>query len=272
MSWHGQINRTIWEIQESIRKKPDSLRQRRELLRAHFLQHFEFDRAFHVPRDDRSFLFLHDEPAPTCLLLHGAKGTPAEMRELGNFLYSQGYSVYCPRFSRLDTKERVVSWESWVTQAENALTTVLTYTSNAFVIGLSLGGSIGLILSGLHSPKGLVLLAPALYSKKSLKTRLYELGRIATPTLFYRLAGWNGEVLKAMDFTKRTTKKIPVPVLALQASDDNRLSNRGLKFIRRHAAHPQSEIKILPFGSHILTRGEAKAEVFSRIQSFLETL
>jgi esterase/lipase len=86
------------------------------------------------------------------------------------------------------------------------------------------------------------------------------------------LAGWNGEVLKAMDFTKRTTKKIAVPVLALQASDDNRLSNRGLKFIRRHAGHPQSEIKILPRGSHILTRGEAKGEVFSRIQSFLDTL
>ncbi len=198
MSWHGQINRTIWEIQESIRKKPDNIRRRRELLRAHFLQHFEFDRAFHVPRDDRSFLFLHDEPATTCLLLHGAKGTPAEMRDLGNFLYSQGYSVYCPRFSRLDTKERIVSWESWVTQAENALTTVLTFTSDTIVIGLSLGGSIGLILSGLHSPKGLVLLAPALYPKKSLKARVYDLGRIATPTLFYRLAGWNGEVLKAI--------------------------------------------------------------------------
>jgi carboxylesterase len=272
MSWHGQINRTIWEIQESIRQKPESVRHRLELLRAHFLQHFEFDRAFHVPRDDRSFLFLHEELAPTCLLLHGAKGTPAEMRDLGNFLYSQGYSVYCPRFSRVDTKERIVSWESWVTQAENALTTVLTVTNETIVIGLSLGGTIGMILSGLHPPKALILLAPALFPKKSLKTRIYELGRVATPTLFYRLAGWSGEVLKAMDHAKRVTKKVEVPVLALQASDDNRLSNRGLKFIRRHAGHPRSEIKILPFGTHILTRGEAKSEVFDRIQSFLDTL
>lgn len=272
MSWHGQINRTIWEIQESVRKNPDNLRRRRELLRAHFLQHFEFDRAFHVPRDDRSFLFLHDQPTPTCLLLHGAKGTPAEMRDLGNYLYSQGYSVYCPRFSRIDTKERIVSWESWVTQAENALTTVLTYTSDTIVVGLSLGGTIGMILSNMYEPKALVLLAPALYPKKSLRTRVYDLGRIATPTLFYRLAGWNGEVLKAMDFAKKTTKSLAVPVLALQASDDNRLSNRGLKFVRRHAGHPGSEIKILPVGSHILTRGEAKTEVFTRIHSFLDAV
>lgn len=272
MSWHGQINRTIWEIQESIRKKPESDRLRRELLRAHFLQHFEFDRAFHVPRDDRSFLFLHDEVSPTCLLLHGAKGTPAEMRELGSYLYSNGYSVYCPRFSRSDTKERMVSWESWVTQAENALTTVTTYNSKTFVIGLSLGGTIAMILSNLHATKGLVLLSPALYPRRSIKTRVYELGRIATPTVFYRLAGWNGEVLKAMDHAKRTSKKIGVPVLALQASDDQRLSNRGLKFIRRHVTNSSSEVKILPFGSHVLTRGQAKDEVFSRIQSFLEGL
>jgi len=272
MSWHGQINRTIWEIQEEIRKRPDNLRHRRELLRAHFLQHFEFDRARHVPRDDRSFLFLHDKPAPACLLLHGAKGTPAEMRELGNFLYSKDYSVYCPRFSRSDTKERMVSWESWVTQAENALTTVQMFTRDTIVIGLSLGGTIAMVLSNLQAPKAIVLLAPALYPRKSIKTRFYELGRIATPTLFYRLAGWNGEVLKAMDYAKKTTKKIPIPVLALQASDDSHLSNRGLKFISRHTDHPGSEVKILPFGSHVLTRGEAKGEVFTRIDSFLKTL
>jgi len=272
MSWHGQINRTIWEIQEVIKKKPDDDRYRRELLRAHFLQHFEFDRAFHVPRDDRSFLFLHEGLTPTCLLLHGAKGTPAEMRELGNYLYSKGYSVYCPRFSRTDTKDQMVSWESWVTQAGTALETVRTYTTDVFVVGLSLGGTIAMILSNLQDPKGLVLLAPALYPRRGLKTRIYELGRIATPTLFYRLAGWNGEVLKAMDHAKRLSKEIKVPVLALQANDDNRLSNRGLKFIRRHAKDARSEVKILPFGSHVLTRGPAKDEVFSRILSFLKTL
>lgn len=272
MSWHGQINRTIWEIQEQIRSKPENRRYRRELLRAHFLQHFEFDRAFHVPRDDRSFLFLHDDPAPTCLLLHGAKGTPAEMRELGNYLYSKGYSVYCPRFSRTDTRGRMVSWESWITQAENALSTVKTHDENVYVIGLSLGGTIGMILANLHGVKGLILLAPALYPRKSLKAHFYGIARVATPTLFYRLAGWNGEVLKAMDSAKRMTKKIEAPVMALQASDDNRLSRRGLKFVRRHASNEKSEIKILPFGSHVLTRGEAKGEVFNRIHAFLEGL
>lgn len=270
MSWHGQINRTLWEIQEAVKQHPDHHRYRRELLRAHFLQHFEFDRAFHVARDDRSFLFMHEDPTPACLLLHGATGTPAEMRELGNYLYSKGYTVYCPRLSRTDTKERMVSWESWVTQADNAFETVRTYSEDASVVGLSFGATMALILTGLHPVKSCVLLAPALFPRMTLKARILSIGRFVAPTLFYRLSGWNGEVLKGMDYAKRRVRKIGVPVLSLQATDDRQLSLRGLKFVRRHAGHAKSEVKILPHGSHVLTRGEAKAEVFTRIHEFLD--
>ncbi|MBI4720553.1 MAG: hypothetical protein HY770_04915 [Chitinivibrionia bacterium] len=81
--WYGQINRTIWEIRKLLERKPKSFRLRKELLRTHFLQRYEYDRSFHVPRDDRTFLFLQEGPASICLLFHGAQGTPAEMRELG---------------------------------------------------------------------------------------------------------------------------------------------------------------------------------------------
>jgi carboxylesterase len=272
MSWHGQINRTIWEIQEQVTQKPEQPRYRRELLRAHFLQHFEFDKAFHVPRDDRSFLFLQEEEAPACLLIHGAQGTPAEMRELGSYLYSRGYTVYCPRFSRTDTKERIVSWESWVTQAQTALEGVSVCSNVPFVVGLSLGATIAMVLSVLDvGLRGAVLLAPALYPKAGIKTRIYQFGRRVTPTLFYRLAGWNGEVLKAMDYVKRHARKIEIPVLALQSADDTHLSHRGLKFVRRHCSHPSADAALLSHGSHVLTRGAAKNDVFGRIHEFLNT-
>ena len=104
MTWHGQINRTIWEIEQLLKEKPRDFSLRRELLRTHFLQRYEFDRSFHVPRDDRSFLFLQEDRAPAYVLLHGAMGTPAEMRDLGNYLYSKGFTVFCPRLSRYDNK------------------------------------------------------------------------------------------------------------------------------------------------------------------------
>jgi len=270
MSWHGQINRTLWEIQRQVEAKPERPRYRRELLRAHFLQRFEFDKANHVPRDDRSFLFMHEDEAPACLLLHGAQGTPAEMRELGNVLFSRGYSVFCPRLAREDTKGRMVSWQSWVTQAQTALGTVMTASRDVFVVGLSLGATIALILGETKDLRGLALLAPALFPRLSLKGRLVEVGRYLTPTVFYRLAGWNGEVLRAMDYTRRHTKKVRIPVLALQAADDRHLSGRGLRFLRRHCPHRRSQTRTLPQGSHVLTRGAAKTEVFAAVSEFLD--
>lgn len=269
MSWHGQINRTLWEIQQQVEKRPDEPRLRREYLRAHFLQRFEYDKAQHVARDDRTFLFLHERETPACLLLHGAQGTPAEMREIGNSLYQSGISVYCPRMSRLDSKEQMVSWESWVTQAETALETVMSYSSNTFIVGLSLGGTIAMILSRTRGLAGVVLLAPALVPRQTFKTRMLSIVRVVLPPLFYRFAGWDGEVAKAMDAAKKNAKRIRIPVMALQAADDTHLSSRGIKFIRRHARLRRNEIDMLPTGGHVLTRGESRDDVFKRTRDFI---
>jgi carboxylesterase len=270
MTWHGQINRTIWEISEAIKKHPEERRFRRELLRAQFVQHFERDKAFHVPRDDRTFLFLHEQDGPVMLLLHGASGTPAEFRELGNHLYSRGISVYCPRLTRQTGRDREALWESWVTQAQIAMESVTTCSEMAYVCGLSLGGTVSMILQNRAPIRGLVLLAPALFPRLSLKARFLQVARLVTPTVFYHFAGWNGEVLKAMEYARKNTGDIEVPVLALQAADDNRLSPRGLKVVRRFAKNPETEIRLLPSGSHVLTRGSAKAEIFDAIAAFVE--
>ena len=171
MSWHGQINRTIWEINESLKKTPESPRQRRELLRAHFLQHFEYDKAQHVARDDRSFVFLHETDAPLVLLLHGSTGTPAEMRDLGTHLHNHGISAYCPRIGVTGTRDKARSWEGWVSQAQVAMEIAATSSSATFVCGLSLGGAVALMLADRTPVKGLILLAPALYPRLGIKSR-----------------------------------------------------------------------------------------------------
>ena len=272
MTWHGQINRTIWEIKHLLEQKPENFELRRELLRTHFLQRFEYDRSIHIPRDDRSFLFLQENRAPACLLIHGANGTPAEMRDLGNYLYSKGVTVYCPRLSRYDIKNRQVSWEAWVTAAENALTTMLDYSQKTVVAGLSLGGTVALILQRLHPLKAIILLAPALYPKVSLKGYAYALVRRLAPALFYRLAGWNGEASKAMEHVRKNPEPIKIPSLVLKARDDHVVSTRGLKFLRKHLTDKRSEVILLPHGSHTITRGKARDEVFDRILSFSEKI
>jgi carboxylesterase len=272
MTWHGQINRTIWEIRHLIETNPREFELRRELLRTHFLQRFEYDRGHHIPRDDRSFLFLQENRAPGCLLFHGAKGTPGEMRDLGNYLYSKGFTVFCPRFSRFDLKERPASWESWVTVADTTYGTMTDYSKKTVVIGLSLGGTIGIVLAGLYDIPALVLLAPAIAPRLQFRDRLVGMTRTVSPALFSRLAGWNGEVLKAMEHVRGNGQEIKCPTLALQARDDGVVSTKGLKLLRKWVTHAESEVALLPQGSHAITRSKSKDEVFERIYKFAERL
>ena len=272
MTWHGQINRTIWEIESLLQKRPKDRKLRAELVRTHFLQRYEYDRSLHIPRDDRSFLFLQDGEAPAMLLIHGAHGTPAEVRELGNFLHGRGFTVFCPRLSRFDLKNRMVSWESWVTMSENALTTLLQYTPRTSIAGLSLGGTVATILERLHPIESLVLLAPAVYTRMGIKARFYATMRHVTPTIFYKVAGWNGEVVKAIDYLRKTVKEISTPTLVLQARDDHLISTRGLNSMRKWVTHDASEVVLLPHGSHAITRGKAKEEVFDRIYDFTQKI
>ncbi len=194
------------------------------------------------------------------------------MRDLGNYLYQNGISVYCPRMSRVDAKERMVSWESWVTQAGAALEALMVYSKNSFIVGLSLGGTIAIMLSATRGLAGVVLLAPALYPRRSLKTRLLNVVRLIAPALFYRFAGWNGEIIKAMDMAKKDAKRIRVPVQALQARDDSHLSGRGIKFIRRHARLRRNDIRVLPEGGHRLTVGPGRDEVCRRVRDFVRRI
>jgi carboxylesterase len=272
VTWHGQINRTIWEIRQLVEKNPKDFELKRELLRTHFLQRFEFDRSHHIPRDDRSFLFLQDDRAPGCLLLHGGKGTPAEMRDLGNFLYSKGFTVVCPRFSRMDLKDRPASWESWVTLADSIYGTIADYSRKSVVVGLSLGGLVALVLARLHKISALVLLAPAVVPKISPRERLLLLTRHLVPTLSSRLSGWEGEVFRAAELLRKDEREIASPALVLQARDDRTLSTKGLKLLRKWLTHADSEVVLLPHGSHAITRGKSKDEVFERITGFTERL
>jgi esterase/lipase len=194
------------------------------------------------------------------------------MRDLGNFLYTKGFTVFCPRFSRFDLKERPTSWESWVTLADSTYATVRDYSKQSIIIGMGLGGTIGIILARLYESPALVLLAPAIAPRLQLRERLVGLTRFVSPALFSRWAGWNGEVLKAMDHVRKSGQEIKCPALVLQARDDGVVSSKGLKLIRKWTTHAESEVALLAQGSHAITRGKSKDEVFDRIYRFTERL
>jgi esterase/lipase len=73
-----------------------------------------------------------------------------------------------------------------------------------------------------------------------------------------------------MDYTRKSGRSIDVPVLAIQAGDDTHLSAKGLKFVRKHARHKDTEVHLLQEGSHVLTRGCSKSQVCDLVTKFVE--
>jgi esterase/lipase len=75
-----------------------------------------------------------------------------------------------------------------------------------------------------------------------------------------------------MGHVRETTEEISTPTLVLQALDDRTLSTKGPKLLRKWVTHAESEVVLMPFGTHALTRGKAKEEVFERTFTFAENL
>jgi carboxylesterase len=97
-----------------------------------------------------------------CLLLHGITGTPFEMRWLGQHLNTQGYTVYGPRLAGHGTTPEDlarVTWREWYACALAGYEMLRSHCQKVFIIGLSMGGVLTLLVSSRVSVDGLVTLS-----------------------------------------------------------------------------------------------------------------
>ncbi|UDY22515.1 alpha/beta hydrolase [Nocardioides sp. Kera G14] len=99
------------------------------------------------------------------LVQHGFTGSPASMREWGQFLADQGYAVEVPRlpghgttWQDLNTKR----WPDWYGEASRAFEKLAAENDKVVVAGLSMGGALVLRLAADHPQQvaGVVIVNP----------------------------------------------------------------------------------------------------------------
>jgi carboxylesterase len=94
-----------------------------------------------------------------CLLLHGLTGSPFEMRWLGQHLNALGYTVYGPRLPGHGTDPhdlQRVSWREWYFCALDGYHLLRERCDRVFVMGLSMGGALTLLLASNEAVDGLI--------------------------------------------------------------------------------------------------------------------
>ncbi|MBN2050790.1 MAG: alpha/beta fold hydrolase [Spirochaetales bacterium] len=98
-----------------------------------------------------------------CLLLHGFSGYPGEMRYLGDRLHEAGFTVSIPRLPGHGTNTAdflQTRWQDWLRRCTDAYLELAGRYEKIFICGLSMGGTLAVLLAARFNPAGCLLYAP----------------------------------------------------------------------------------------------------------------
>ena len=106
------------------------------------------------------FFFMGGSTA--CLLVHGYTATPKEMRWMGEYLAGQGFTVLGIRLAGHATRMEDLGrthWRDWLASVEDGWHLLNGVAERVFLIGLSMGGALSLLLSTGKPVAGVVAMA-----------------------------------------------------------------------------------------------------------------
>jgi esterase/lipase len=293
-----RIGHSVWELRKRLEKNPQDAGLRRDFLRFFHASRLYVEQRNGIPEKDRSFLLLQERESALCLLVHGAAGSPDEMRELGGHLFDRGYSAYgiCLPIGR-SSREAGGSatarggfmrrrggnrkggrlrgdsqWSICLAETEVVLDALRSYSSTLYIIGFSFGGTIALRLIDTHPVKGAVLISPALFAVRTSRYLAFKAMRKIVPAVARNVAPREDTILEFMEMTRKSLASIKKPVLVVQASRDPMVSTRGFYLLKRTLNNTKSRLVLIDSDQHVLVDGEESKKVFRLCSDFLKKI
>jgi len=227
------------------------------------------------------------------LLVHGFSATTAEMRPLGEFLHSKGYTVSAPLLPGHNTYPEDINnyrWQDWVSEVEDAYQELARRCEKVFIGGESTGGLLALYLAG-HHPEiaGVLTYAPAL--KLVLRGLDVLMLYLAAPFIPYRKVenvedieddglAWRGYMVRPLKgviqlfrLQKKTTLLLPAirrPTLIIQGSLDTTVASDVPQFIYDNISSILKEIHWMKESTHCVALDKELAQVQEITLNFIQ--
>jgi carboxylesterase len=247
------------------------------------------------------FFFLGDSLKPACLLIHGFTGTPKEMRWMGEYLNQQGYTCLGVRLAGHAThpEDMIRSrWTDWITSVEDAYHLLCGITEDIYLIGLSMGGVLSLLMSTRLAPrvKGVIAMSAPSRLPSDYPTWLLKMAGAVMP---YRPkskeppgSGWfdkaayadhisysknpvraTAELKKLILEMRAALPKVNVPVLLMHSKDETYILPSNLEDIYRGLVNAPDRTKLYITGSgHVLPRDASREQVFKSAVEFIQRI
>ena len=224
------------------------------------------------------------------LLLHGYTGTTSEMRPLGEYLHSRGYTVLCPRLpghgtSVEDLKETVAS--QWVAAAKLGYAILAKEYQRIYVAGLSMGGLLAIVIAATEKVEKAAFLATPIFLQDKRapflpilrffihylpkhKRSYHEMDKYCQA--YDRMPTKPLTSLFALIKTckKELIQKITIPCLVLQSKIEHTVNPKSAQYIYEclATAKEKKELVWLEKSGHILTLDCEHKQVFQKIGDF----
>ncbi|MEH7493287.1 alpha/beta hydrolase [Neobacillus niacini] len=224
------------------------------------------------------------------LISHGFVGTPQSVSYLGEYLASEGFTVYGVRLkghgTRFEDMERC-SYHDWIKSIEDGFHFLQQHCTDIFVIGQSMGGTLTLNLAQKYKTiKGIMLINAAINSIPPMEKyinkhtpRYVEEGEPDIKAknvheITYSKAPVRSmhQLFALMDETRDKLKRVTCPVLAFRSEEDHVVPPENTNYI---LSAVQSEIKeVVPLYNsyHVASMDNDKEIIAEQCSLFVNQL
>jgi carboxylesterase len=241
-----------------------------------------------------------------CLLVHGFTGSPKEMRWMGEYLSAEGYTVAGIRLAGHATRPADMlhtRWQDWLTSVEDGwhlLNTALTYTPatqrRIFVMGLSMGGVLALILASQHYAKrcpvaGVVAMSTPFALPPDRRLPYIRLLNLIQPEVAKGPADWHNpdaaqdhidypayptrSIAELRDLLAEMRSCLPqvlVPTLLIHSREDTGVLPENMEKIYQNLGSPDKHRLWVENSGHVITREPERLTIFQAATTFMDRL
>lgn len=229
-----------------------------------------------------------------CLMLHGFTGTPGHLRYLGERIQQAGYTVNAPLLPGHGTtveEMNQVPGSRWLAAARTEYSRMRAKLDKVTVIGLSLGGTLSVILAEEYPVDGLIAMAPAIKLRNQFAwaspivrfvkpyvggdggpaadqdvLRDYDCSYDSLPTRRV------GDLSRLMRLARSNLFAVVAPTLIIQSEADGTVNPEGAKLLHSGISSEEKQLMWLKQSGHVLTIGPEREQVADAIIAHLHRI
>jgi carboxylesterase len=240
--------------------------------------------------------FLFPGSRTGCLLIHGFTGAPKEMRWMGEHLAAQGFSVLGVRLAGHAThpEDMIRSrWTDWIASVEDGYHLLRGLADHIYLVGLSMGGVLALLMSTSLDVKGVVAISTPMempadwrlnYIGLLSKLRPYmPKSKLPPGSTWFDKEAWKdhvsypqnpvrsiAELDSLLQEMRAALPQVSAPVLLIHSENDKYVLPENMESIYSGLVNAADKTKLLVRQSgHVVTRDAARMQVFEAAVQFV---